>query len=233
MKLLIIEDDQVLNRLLTEHLQNVGYDVLSANGGVEGLELMQNNGPDLVLLDIMMPGMDGWQTCQRLREVSDVPVLILTAKGAEEDVIKGFQLGADDYIKKPFNLQELELRVEAVLRRSANRRSDDTSDYDDGVLQIDLDRRLVVRRGDPVHLTPTEFRLLSYLVRHRDRVVPHSELLSEVWGPRYVDDTASLSVYVRYLREKLEDNPATPRYIATEWGVGYRFAVPRAPVETG
>jgi two-component system KDP operon response regulator KdpE len=230
MKLLIIEDDQVLNRVLTEHLHNVGYDVLSASGGVEGLELMQGNGPDLVLLDIMMPGMDGWQTCRRLREVSDVPVLILTAKGAEDDVIKGFQLGADDYIKKPFNLQELELRVEAVLRRSASRRRDDTSDYNDGVLQIDLGRRMVVRRGDPVHLTPTEFRLLSYLVRHRDRVVPHSELLSEVWGPRYVDDTASLSVYIRYLREKLEENPATPRYICTEWGVGYRFAVPRAPV---
>lgn len=230
MKLLIIEDDQVLNRLLTEHLRNVGHDVLSANGGLEGLELIRNYSPDLVLLDIMMPGMDGWQTCRRLREVSDVPVLILTAKGAEDDVIKGFQLGADDYIKKPFNLQELELRVEAVLRRSANRRLDDASDYDDGVLHIDLGRRMVVRRGDPVHLTPTEFRLLSYLLRHRDRVVPHSELLSEVWGPRYVDDTASLSVYVRYLREKLEDNPATPRYICTEWGVGYRFAVPRAVV---
>lgn len=230
MKLLIIEDDQILNHLLTEHLHNIGYDILSASGGIEGLELMRDNSPDLVLLDIMMPGMDGWQTCRQLREVSDVPVLILTAKGSEDDVIKGFQLGADDYIKKPFNLQELELRVEAVLRRAASRQRDDPSDYEDGVLHIDLGRRLVVRRGDPIHLTPTEFRLLSYLVRHRDRVVPHSELLSEVWGPRYVDDTASLSVYVRYLREKLEDNPATPRYICTEWGIGYRFAVPRAAV---
>jgi len=224
LKLLIIEDDITLNRLLAGHLQSLGYEVLSASGGAEGLELAEKAKPALVILDIMMPGMDGWQVCRRLRTTSTVPILMLTAKGAQEDVLQGLELGADDYLKKPFDLRELELRIEAILRRSgAGAMRDQKNVFDDGILRIDLERRQVVRRGQAVHLTPTEFRLLSYLMRQRGRVVPHQELLTEVWGPEYVQDTANLSVYVRYLREKLEIVPGEPRYICTEWGVGYRF----------
>ncbi len=223
MLLLIIEDDITLSRLLASHLQSLGYTALTAASGPEGLRLAQEAKPDLVILDVMMPTMDGWEVCRRLRAASDVPILMLTAKGAQEDVIQGLELGADDYIKKPFDLRELELRIEAILRRGGSARGDETGVYDDGVLRIDLERRFVTRQGQPVHLTPTEFRLLAYLLRRRGRVVPHVELLTEVWGPEYAEDTANLSVYVRYLREKLEEVPGEPRYICTEWGVGYRF----------
>jgi two-component system KDP operon response regulator KdpE len=223
LKLLIIEDDVTLNRLLASHLQSLGYEVHSAEGGLEGIKLAEETKPDLLILDIMMPGTDGWEVCRRIRRTSDVPILMLTAKGAQEDVIEGLELGADDYLKKPFDLRELELRLEAILRRSGGTGADKRAAYDDGNLRVDLDRRLVTLHGQPVHLTPTEFRLLSYLMRQRNRVVPHAELLTEVWGPEYVQDTANLSVYVRYLREKLEAVPSEPRYICTEWGVGYRF----------
>jgi two-component system KDP operon response regulator KdpE len=222
-KLLIIEDDITLSRLLAGHLQSLGYDVMAAPGGAEGIRLAGEIAPDLVILDIMMPGMDGWEVCRRLRSTSPVPILMLTAKGAQEDVIQGLELGADDYLKKPFDLRELELRIAAILRRSEGAPGDPGSVYDDGTLQVDLERRLVVRHGQRVHLTPTEFRLLSCLLRHRGRVVPHEELLTEVWGPEYIQETANLYVYVRYLREKLEAVPGDPRYIFTEWGVGYQF----------
>ena len=152
---------------------------------------------------------------------------MLTARGTQEDVIQGLSTGADDYVKKPFDLRELELRIEAVLRRSqsgAGDAADDSNVFDDGWLMIELDRRVVLRGGQPVHLTPTEFRLLSYLVRRRGSPIPHQELLREVWGPGYSEETANLAVYIRYLREKLEATPANPRYICTEWGTGYRFS---------
>jgi DNA-binding response OmpR family regulator len=222
-KLLIIEDDITLSRLLAGHLQSLGYDVVTAPGGAEGIRLAKEITPDLVILDVMMPGMDGWAVCRHLRSTSTTPILMLTAKGAQEDVIQGLELGADDYLKKPFDLRELELRIAAILRRSEGMPGDPGNLYDDGTLQVDLERRLVLRHGQRIHLTPTEFRLLSYLLRNRGRVVPHDELLTEVWGPEYIQETANLSVYVRYLREKLESAPGEPRYIVTEWGVGYRF----------
>jgi DNA-binding response OmpR family regulator len=228
LKLLIIEDDVTLNQLLTGHLRSVGYEVYAATGGLEGLEIAEKMKPALVILDVMMPGMDGWAVCRHLRSTSTVPILMLTAKGAQEDVIQGLELGADDYLKKPFDLRELELRIEAVLRRAGAKPGDRGNFYDDGTLRIDLERRLVSLRGQPVHLTPTEFRLLSYLLRQQGRVVPHAELLTEAWGPEYIEDTGSLSVYVRYLREKLESVPGDPHYIFTEWGVGYRFGDPAA-----
>ena len=223
MKLLIIEDDITLSRLLGGHLQSLGHEVTTATGGAEGLRLAGEAAPDLVILDVMMPGMDGWEVCRHLRATSTVPILMLTAKGTQEDVIQGLELGADDYLKKPFDLRELELRIKAILRRSEEAPRDQANVYDDGSLRVDLERRLVLRQGQRVHLTPTEFRLLSYLLRHQGRVVPHEELLTEVWGPEYIQETANLSVYVRYLREKLESVPGDPRYIFTEWGVGYRF----------
>jgi two-component system, OmpR family, KDP operon response regulator KdpE len=148
---------------------------------------------------------------------------MLTAKGDQDDINRGLQLGADDYVTKPFDLKELELRIEALLRRTKGSQSTSQAVYADETLVVDLARRLVLRRGQPVHLTPTEFRLLSYLVRHRERTVPHAELLREVWGPQYAEDTANLSVYIRYLREKIEDAPGAPSHIVTEWGIGYRF----------
>jgi two-component system, OmpR family, KDP operon response regulator KdpE len=223
LKLLIIEDDITLSRLLGGHLQSRGYEVMTATGGAEGLRLAREAMPDLVILDVMMPGMDGLEVCRHLRATSTVPILMLTAKGAQEDVIQGLELGADDYLKKPFDLRELELRIKAILRRSEEGPGDQANVYDDGSLRVDLERRLVLRQGQRVHLTPTEFRLLSYLLRHKGRVVPHEELLTEVWGPEYIQETANLSVYVRYLREKLESAPGDPRYIFTEWGIGYRF----------
>jgi two-component system response regulator ResD len=226
LKILIIEDDVILGRLLAEQLGVAGRSVQVAVDGPEGLRLAYETHPDLIILDIMMPGMDGWQVCQRLREMADVPILMLTAKGDQDDVIRGLQLGADDYVKKPFDLKELELRIEAVLRRAREQTAPNQAGFNDGMLEVDLERRLVLRRGRPVHLTPTEFRLLSYLIHHRDRTVPHAELLREVWGPLYTEDTANLSVYVRYLREKIEDTPGSPAYVVTEWGVGYRFGVP-------
>lgn len=224
--LLIIDDETTFGQLLAVYLQNKGYEVLLAGDGPTGLRLAAHRHLDLVILDIMMPGMDGWEVCQRLRELSDVPIVMLTAKSGQEDVIQGLTIGADDYVRKPFDLRELELRIEAILRRRSAQPTNGSLLYRDEILHVDLARRQVLRRGQNVHLTPTEFRLLSYLVQHRDRVVPHKELLTEVWGPAYVSDTRSLSLYIRYLREKLEDDPANPRYIRTEWGVGYRFAPP-------
>jgi DNA-binding response OmpR family regulator len=223
LRLLIIEDDLTLNSLLAAYLGNRGYEIRSARDGEEGLRLAEEEQPNLVILDIMMPGMDGWETCRRLRQTSQMPILMLTAKVGQEDVIQGLELGADDYLKKPFDLKELELRVQAILRRSSAPAAEPAAIYDDERLHVDVERRLVMLEGRPVHLTPTEFRLLGYLVGHRDRAVPHEELLAEVWGPEYTDDTAILSVYIRYLREKLEEKPGQPRHICTEWGVGYRF----------
>jgi DNA-binding response OmpR family regulator len=172
----------------------------------------------------MMPEMDGWQVCQRLREMSDVPIIILSAMTQEDDVVRGFRLGADDYVQKPFKLAELEGRVRAVLRRIRAYDKATLTVYDDGILKIDLDRQQAWRHGQAVHLTPTEFGLLSALVRHQGSVVPHKQLLVDVWGPGYADATTCLSLYIRYIREKLEDNPGEPRYILTKWGVGYWFA---------
>lgn len=221
--ILIIEDDATLLRLLASHLTFNGYEVLLAGSGSCGLAMAREATPDLVLLDIMMPAMDGWEVCQRLRDFSDVPIIMLTARTMETDVIKGLMLGADDYIRKPFNLHELTLRIKAVLKRTGgNAKEHAAPPYSDGTLTVDHDRRLVVLNCEPVHLSPTEFRLLSYLVQNAGRTVPRCELLCEVWGPEYADDTSILPVYIRYLRQKLEQVSAS-RYIATEWGVGYRF----------
>jgi two-component system KDP operon response regulator KdpE len=233
-RILIIDDDQEFNHLLTQHLEAKGFEVCSATSAQEGLKAAYLTHPDLVILDIMMPEMDGWQACKRLREVSDVPIIMLTAKIEDDDVVQGFLLGADDYIRKPFSVRELEVRIHAVLRRSQE--ADWVSvtpykaaipPYDDGTLRIEIDRQRVLRNGRVVRLTPTEFRLLSYLVRHRERVVTHEELLADVWGSAYLDATDCLSIYIHYLREKLEENPREPAYIRTKWGVGYWFAPPK------
>jgi two-component system KDP operon response regulator KdpE len=223
-KILVIDDDRTLIELLAQKLESRGFEILTATRGKDGLKLAYENHPDLVVLDVMMPDMDGWETCRRLRELSDVPILLLTGKVSEEDVIRGFQLGADDYVKKPFNLRELEGRIRAILKRANGSERETSMLYDDGTLRIDLERQQVFRLGKLVHLTSTEFQLLSCLVKHAGMLVPHDEILNEVWGPSYLDATACLSLYIRYLREKLEENPGEPQYIRTKWGAGYWFA---------
>jgi two-component system KDP operon response regulator KdpE len=223
-QILIIDDDDMLGTLLLQSLRPKGFIVEAASGGRAGLRKAFEMHPDLVILDVMMPEMDGWETCRRLREMSDIPIIMLTAKSEEQDIILGFQLGVDDYIKKPFSILELTYRIRAVLRRTKDRQQKTPIVYDDGTLRIDLGHRQVEKNGDSVHLTPTEFRLLSYLVQHKGTVMPHKRLLQEVWGPHYEDATDCLSLYIRYLREKLEVDPSDPKYIRTEWGRGYWFA---------
>jgi two-component system KDP operon response regulator KdpE len=221
MKILVIEDDQTLQALMSIYLTGRGYEVVTAGSGGEALSCLECAGPDLVVLDVMMPGMDGWETIAELRRRSAVPVIFLTALGDEEDVVRGLELGAEDYLRKPVGMKELATRIATVLRRAAGERS--PSAFVRGPLYVDLVARRVELSGEPVHLTPTEFRLLAHLMNNEGLPVSHRELLREVWGPEYADDTASLQVYIRYLREKIEPDPKKPVYILTEWGIGYKF----------
>ncbi len=222
-RILVIDDDETLSKMLAQRLIAQGFEVLATQNGREGLKVAYSYHPDLVILDIMMPEMDGYETCQRLRELTDVPILMLTAKTTEEDLIRGFQQGADDYVKKPFSFRELDARISAILKR-ASVQDEEPSVFDDGKLKIDLERQHVYVNGGMVHLTPTEFRLLSFLVRNKDSVKRHDIILKDVWGEAYADATACLSLYIRYLREKLEDDPSNPNYILTKWGRGYWFS---------
>lgn len=220
--ILIIDDDETLTKMLAKWLRAKGYEIQVALSGIEGLKKARQSRPSLIILDVMMPEMDGFQTCKHLREFSEVPILMLTAKTTEEDLIRGFQNGADDYVKKPFSFMELEMRISAILKRT-NAKESDPAVFDDGSLKIDLERQHVYRDNELVHLTPTEYKLLSCLVRNQGGVISHEGLLRDVWGDAYTDATACLSLYIRYLREKLEDNPSEPKYIRTKWGIGYWF----------
>jgi DNA-binding response OmpR family regulator len=223
-KILLIDDDSGLLTLLQLGLQRDGFQVFTAESGKEGVRQAYEHRPDVIILDIMMAEMDGWTTCQRLRHICDTPIIMLTAKSGGEDVIKGLSMGADDYLTKPCSFDELKARIHTVLRRSgANGRVERQAVFDDGVLRVDLKDGTVVKRGEPVELTPTESRLLLYLASQRGRIVPHRELLVNVWGPEYAKEVGYLSVYIRYLRQKLEDDPSDPYYICTRWKVGYYF----------
>jgi two-component system KDP operon response regulator KdpE len=213
--------------MLQLQLEQRNYRVVVASNGRDGLQKAYQVRPDLVILDIMMPGMDGWEVCRRLRELSNLPIVMLTARSLKGDVVKGLEAGADDYLTKPFSAAELDARIQAVLRRSNNKNGSNNSRssfYSNGYLSIDFDRRIVTVHGKRVDLTPTEFKLLSCLVRNEGRVLPHRYLLTEVWGPEYADEVDYVKLYIRYLRLKLEENPSDPAYILTEWGVGYRFS---------
>jgi two-component system KDP operon response regulator KdpE len=224
-KVLVIDDDPGLLMLLRLGLERDGFTVITAEGGKEGLRRAYETHPDVIILDIMMPKMDGWLTCQKLRNVCDTPIIMLTARADQEGVIKGLALGADDYLAKPCNFDELKARIRATLRRARlDSKEHWETVYDDGSLRIDLIDGTVTHRGKPVRLTPTESRLLTYLVKQKGRVVPHKELLTGVWGPECAEETAYLSVYIRYLRRKIEKDPANPHYIQTRWGMGYYFA---------
>jgi two-component system KDP operon response regulator KdpE len=224
-RLLVIDDDVVFSRLLKLLLEKTGYKVVVANSGPEGLQQAFSWNPDLVILDIMMPEMNGWRVAQRLRDISDVPIIILTVADDEEDVVRGLRLGADDYIVKPScKKEELLARIEAVLRRMGPPDDERKVEIlDEGRFIFDPDRRQVSVNGRVVDLTPTEFNLLACLIHSADRVLSHESLLKEVWGTKHTKSAASLKQYIRYLRQKIEEDPANPRYIVTEWGFGYKF----------
>jgi two-component system KDP operon response regulator KdpE len=223
--ILVIDDDTSLQRVLGYNLKKQGYNVLVAQDGQTGLRMVYEERPDLLVLDVTMPNMDGWTVCQRVREVSNVPIIMLTAKTDLDHVIKGLEMGADDYIAKPFEMRELLARVRANLRRAASEPTlvKQNIVYTDDWLTVNLEEHRVLIEGKPIHLTPTEFNLLAQLVTAAPRVVPYRDLLEQVWGWEYIDDIDYLRVYVWHLRRKIEPSAKEPVYIINELGVGYRF----------
>lgn len=222
--ILVVDDEPRMVRFVKMNLDLEGYFTLEANNGVQAIEKTRDFNPDLVLLDVEMPGLDGFETLKRIRQISEAPVIMLTVRSDEDDKIKGLDLGADDYITKPFSPRELSSRIRAVLRRAESTRSLDKQMIRiDDRLQFDLQRRDVIVDGERVNLRPTEYRLLYHLVQNAGWVVPHETLLTKVWGPEYVDDNHLLRLYITYLRKKIEPDLDNPRYIFTERGLGYRF----------
>lgn len=225
MTLLVIDDDPSLVSALCIYFSRLGYSVLCASDGLVGLQQLYNHHPDVVLLDIMMPNMDGWETCRRIREVSDVPLIMLTARDQEVEKVTGLRLGADDYVSKPFAMKELAARLEALLRRTRmGKPGGEPVLFDDDNLVVDARRWEVRRRGQVLDLTSTELRFLFYLVQNADHVLTHAAILTHVWGSEYVSETDYTKLFVWRLRQKLEDDPEHPRYILTERGIGYRFS---------
>jgi two-component system KDP operon response regulator KdpE len=222
--ILIIDDDLTLIDLLAQSLGKAGYRVLNASNGIDGLQMLYKNHADLVILDVMMPRMDGWETCTRIREISDVPIVMLTAKDDEADALQGFQCGVDDYVTKPFSFAELTARVKAVLQRTRKTSPElEKKVYVFGDLVVDADNSHVTARGEPVSLTPTEFQLLLTLAENAGRILSHEQLLSQVWGPEYVGEPGYVKRYIWYLRQKIEEDPSNPEYILTERGFGYKL----------
>jgi two-component system KDP operon response regulator KdpE len=223
-RILIIDDEAEARQLLKMALRADDIEVIEADDGLAGLRLAYEMRPDLIMLDLMMPLMDGWLTCQRIREVWDTPVIMVTASSELPARVKGLGLGADDFIAKPFDVDELQLRVRAVMRRADERPFlERPVRYSDEHLTVDLATREVLLDGGPVELTPTEFGLLRHLVQHPNQPVSSAELLKAVWGETYEDAEATLRVHLHHLRRKVEPDPRHPRYIMTERGVGYRF----------
>ena len=223
-RVLVVDDEPRLIHFIRLNLEHDGFEVIEATSGSQALTAMRDRLPDLILLDVMMPDLDGFETLQFIREISTVPVIMLTAKGEEEDRVRGLELGADDYIAKPFSPREMVSRVKAVLRRTESPSAPvhERIQVDDR-LTIDFDRREIFVDGKLVQLRPTEFKLLYHLVKNAGWVVPHDQLLAKVWGYEYREETHYLRLYINYLRQKLELDPSNPRYILTERGVGYRF----------
>jgi two-component system KDP operon response regulator KdpE len=222
---LVIEDDPSTAQMVAEALEHDNHIVGVARDGQAGLREMYALQPNLIILDINMPLMDGWTVCQRIREVSNIPIIMLTAQDAPEEIIKGLDMGADDYIVKPFEMKVLLARVRANLRRAASEPTLFKRDilYSDDYLTVNLEEHRVTVEGEPVRLTPTEFNLIALLVDSAPRIVPYRDLLEQVWGFEYIDDIDYLRVYIWHLRRKLEPDPKEPTYIINELGVGYRF----------
>ncbi len=223
--ILVVDDEPRMIRFIRMNLELEGYRVIEASNGIEALDQVRKHVPELVVMDVMMPKMDGFETLRLLREISTVPVILLTVKGDEEDRIHGLELGADDYVTKPFSPRELVSRVNAVLRRASWPSPTPRAILQiDDRLAVDFNRHQVIVDGTRVDLRPTEYRLLNHLIQNAGWVVPHETLLAKVWGYEYRDETHYLRLYINYLRKKIEKDPSNPQYILTERGVGYRFA---------
>jgi len=223
-KILVVDDDPQIRRVMKATLVSHSYEVIEARTGEEALELMPREAPNLVLLDMNMPGMGGLETCRALRAVSDVPVIVLTVRDSEKDKVAALDAGGDDYVTKPFGIEELLARIRAALRRSAASPEGGPRGFSATGLEIDFETRRVRAQGKDVRLTPKEFDLLRYLVAHAGKPVTHRELLQAVWGPDYGDEPEYLRVFINQVRKKIEANPARPKFILTEPWVGYRFA---------
>jgi DNA-binding response OmpR family regulator len=221
-RVLVVEDDPTVAEVVRRYLEREGFAVEAVGDGREALKRADAQSPDLVVLDIMLPGLDGLEVCRELRSRAPVPVIMLTARGTEEDRVVGLELGADDYVAKPFSPRELTARVKAVLRRANSQLPEGDGTIEAGDLGIDLGAREVRVRGELLALTAREFELLAFVARQPRRVFRREELLEHVWGYTY-GDTSTVTVHIRRLREKIEDDPSAPRHLATVWGVGYRF----------
>lgn len=223
-RILIVEDERRMARFIRLNLEHDGFQVVEAFTGQQAIQQLRDTFPDLILLDVMLPDMDGFAVLQTIREISEVPIIMLTAKGEEDDRVRGLELGADDYVTKPFSPRELVSRVRAVLRRTEAIKPGihNVIEVDDR-LKIDFDRRRVWVEGQLVSLRPTEYRLLYHLVQNAGMVLTHDQILIRVWGYEYRDEPHYVRLYVNYLRKKLEKDPSNPKYILTERGIGYRF----------
>jgi two-component system KDP operon response regulator KdpE len=222
-KILVVDDDPQIRRVMRVRLTGLGYEIIEARSGEQALEVFREFLPDLVLLDLNMPGMGGQAACRQIREGSDVPIIILTVSNTEDEKVEALDAGADDYVTKPFGMNELLARIRAALRRAPTGPGSGPQQLKAGELEIDFETRKIRAGKRNVRLTPKEFDLLRYLVTQRGKPVPHRELLQAVWGPDYGDQTEYLRVFITHLRRKLEPNPSKPRYILTEPWVGYRF----------
>jgi DNA-binding response OmpR family regulator len=226
-KILLIDNDLKTLELMRTALEDNDYTVFLANTGQTGLKIAWQESPDMVILDLMMPVMDGFETCRRLREIGIPSILVKSPNNDEKSVVKALEMGADDFLHKPITTSVLLAKIRTLLRRHNQNAANNLLKYDDGQLSIDLDNRYVEIHGRPVKLTPTEFRLLAILMRKVGRVVSHEELIQEIWGTGKDVGLGSLKLYIHYLRQKIEDHPKKPRYLLGEWGVGYRLREPK------
>ncbi len=222
MKILVVDDETLLVKGIRFNLQNDGYEVITGSNGLEAVQQAHDPDVDLIVLDVMMPEMDGLTACAKIRGFSNVPIILLTAKADDMDKLMGFENGADDYLTKPFNILELKARIRALLRRSAMEKAR-TNTLTIGSITLDLDARNAYRSGQLVDLTAKEFDVIEFLMRNANRVYSRETLLDSIWAYEYRSDIRTLDVHIRRLREKLEENPAEPNYIMTKWGVGYYF----------
>ena len=223
MKILVVDDEALLVKGISYNLKNDGYEVVSGSTGLDAVRLAQDPEVGLVVLDVMMPEMDGLTACSKIREFSTVPIILLTAKTDDMDKLMGFDFGADDYLTKPFNILELKARIRALLRRSSPSNKPASRLLTIGSITLDMDARNAYRNGIPVDLTAKEYDVIEYLMRNPNRVFSREALLNAIWPFEYRNDIRTLDVHIRRLREKLEQEPASPKYIMTKWGVGYYF----------
>ncbi len=223
MKILVVDDEALLVKGIRFNLQNEGYEVITGSNGVEAVQLAKDPSVNLIVLDVMMPQMDGLTACSKIREFSDVPIILLTAKVDDMDKLIGFDHGADDYLTKPFNILELKARIKALLRRSGNSQRTQENILVIGQIKLDLDARNAYVGGKLVDLTAKEFDVVEYLMKNPNHVYSRENLLDTIWCYEYRSDIRTVDVHIRRLREKLEENPAEPKYIMTKWGVGYYF----------